>query len=103
MQQATEQLKDLVRDNNNIACDISVQREKLAVIKFAVEGVAEEIEGLMSNDSSLDGTTASLYLREFEKKVKLIEMGFLYILEDMQTSVDSLESNSSKLFDMVVK
>jgi len=103
MQQHSQQLETLIHDNSHEVYSISAQMIQLKVIHGAVAHLLERIEDIVQKGRHEDrGGLAALTILEFMDTVRLIDMGFYPLYTAMQETVNTLESVSSELFNVVV-
>lgn len=96
-------VESLVRVNDNGIADLSAQMIDLEAVQYAVSQLMDKIDEITCKGWENDPVMARLAILEFEKIVRLIDLGFFSLYTKMKKTLDSLENNSDELFDIVIK
>lgn len=103
MQQPTQQIISLVQDIEHNSFELNVQMIKLNTVQDAIAQLMMRIDEIKYNGWDQDSGMALLSIGEIERTVRLIDMAFLPLKEEMREIVSELNKTSSKAFDLVVR
>ena len=101
MKQPTERIQALVRVCECEAYCLSAQMVELEVVRGAVAKLRERIEEIHHKGWNEERGLARLSLKEIQDSVRLIDMAFYPLFEEVSDSVDKLHNNSSELHELV--
>lgn len=92
-----------VKNINNKSFDLSTRMIELEVIQGAISQLMERIDEMEVKGFFDRNTAAGMCMVEMQDTVRLIDMAFYPMFENMKKEVDQLESASSILFDIFIK
>lgn len=97
------QIKTLVTACNHNTYELSSQMIELEVVQNAVASLLERVDDIVHKGWDKDRGMAYLSINEIRNTVRLINMGFGPLFEQMNNTVDQLHNDSLELFDVVHK
>ena len=98
-----EQIKTLVTECDNNTYELSAQMIELEVVQNAVANLLERVDDIVHKGWDKDRGMAYLSINEIRNTVRLINLGFGPLFEQMNNTVNQLRNHSLALFDVVHK
>jgi len=95
-----EDIKAVIAENTDAASVMAVQLIKLEVIQGAVANLMIDIDEITHKQQEKDVAFARMSIYEIQDKVRLIDMAFQPLLDQMRNEVRGLSSISKDLFGM---
>lgn len=96
----SKDIKAIAAENADAASEMAVQMVKLEVVQGAVANLLERIDEVVHKGWDKDGAMAYLAIAEIQDTVRLIDMAFQPLLNQMQNETSGLSSLSGTLVEM---
>lgn len=102
-QQTQHLLKDVAHKNSHTTYNLSAQMIELAVVQGAVGRLLEKLDEIKFKGWDNDPGMAYLSLGEIRDSVRLIDMAFRPLFQEISEDVNTVEKHAETLFNAVVK
>ncbi|HEY4622304.1 MAG TPA: hypothetical protein VIH12_00520 [Solibacillus sp.] len=98
-----EKIKDIMRENLDFASNLSVRMVELEVVQSTVANLLERIDEVVHKGWDKDAALATAAIAEIRNTVRLVDMGFRPLFDEMTETVNTFKSQGEKMLNDVTE